>query len=145
MHKLFRLTPKLPVQAYDTYALIRPVTSHTRRATCQEVNCGAHLRGWRTQVDLTTELGRRQANYIRLIAGRHYVTEENGDSVTFRFPAGQRCFTEHRMPLDRDPLFIKRGGDWRAYTSQAQPMRAADWIDDLHTNTDTLAEHKNRG
>lgn len=141
----FRLPPKLPVQAYQTYQIWSPVQTHTRRATCAEVECPASLKGWTTVIDVATPLGARQANYIRLASGRHFTATEAGTLVTFTFPAGQRCFAEHRVRLDRPELFLRRGGDWRAQTSEPVHLRAIDWIDDFANHQIGLAERIKRG
>lgn len=141
----FRLPPKLPVQAYQTYAAMRPLGSHTRRATCLEVDCAAQARGWTTQIDTATDLGRRQANYIRLKSGRSFTATEAGTLVTFTFPAGQRCFAEHRVNVDRPTIYLKRGGDWRATTSDPIVMHEDDWVDDFANHQDELADRLARG
>lgn len=141
----FRLPPKLPVQAYQTYQIWSPVRTHTRRATCAEVECEASLKGWRTVADVSTDIGRKRANYIRLASGRHFTVAQAGDVVTFTFPAGQRCFAEHRVALDRPALFLRRGGDWRAQTSEPVQFRAEDWVDDFANHQIDLAEAKKRG
>lgn len=145
MQEPFRIPPKLPVQAYETYGIFRPLRSHTRRATCREVECGAMQRGWVTRVDTSSALGARQANYIRLASGRHFNVEQQGDVASFYFPAGQQCFAEHRVTLERDPFFIKRGGDWRAQTSETVTMRPTDWVDDFADHQQGIADRRKRG
>lgn len=139
MRPLFRPEPKGPVQAYQTYA----ATAQTRPATCREVQCEAHERGWTTMVDLGTDLGRRQANYIRLRSGRAFTFLQDGDRVTFYFKPGQDCFKQHTLPIGA--LYVKRGGDWRATTSPAQQMREADWIDDQQETYDKIRTLRERG
>lgn len=141
----FRIAPKMPVGAYQTYQSVRPRATHTRKATCLEVDCQANKIGWKTTIDTATELGRRQANYIRLKAGRAHTIRTVGDRVTFYFPAGQTCFAEHLVGVDRPALFIKQGGDWRAHTSPPVRMRAADWVDDFANHQADLAEKIERG
>lgn len=140
-----RQEPKLPVQFYTTYQAYRPPATHSRRATCQEVDCKANREGWQLPVDISTDLGARQANYIRLFAGRSFTFVQYGDLVTFTFPPGQRCFAEHRVNVDKPTLYLKRGGDWRAATSDPIPMREADWVDDCANHQIGLAEHRERG
>jgi hypothetical protein len=143
--RLFRITPALPVQAFTTYQVSTPPATHARPATCAEVECQAQANGWRTTVDVGTELGRRQANYIRLQSGRTFTATEAGTLVTFEFPAGQRCFTEHRVSLERPAFYLKRGGDWRGATSPARRMSAQDWVDDFAEHQQGLADHRTKG
>lgn len=140
----FRLDPKMPVHAYQTYGITRPPGTHSRRATCAEVDCVASARGWSTKVDVSTDLGRRQANYIRLASGRSYTHSQKGTVVTFMFAAGQRCFAEHRVNVERPSLFLKRGGDWRAGWDAVQ-MRDVDWVDDFANHQQDIAERIERG
>jgi len=142
---VFRFEPKMPVQAYQTYALARPASTHTRPATCQEVDCEAYRQGWQTFADVTTPIGRRQANYIRLKSGRHFTAVEEAGRVAFTFPAGQRCFAEHRVPIDRPTIYLKRGGDWRATTFAPIRMRDVDWVDDFANHQSHLADLAERG
>lgn len=141
----FRVQPKLPVHVYDTYMIHSPVSTHTRPATCAEVDCVAARDGWITKIDVSTQLGAQQANYIRLKSGRHFTYTQVGSIVSFVFPAGQRCFADHRIKLERPELFIKRGGDWRQQTSDPIRMRAVDWVDDFANHQADLAEHVKRG
>jgi len=145
MRPIFRIEPKLPVEAMQTYAIARPRGTHTRPATCAEVSCPAHLHGWVKLVDLGTELGRKQSWYIRTQAGRAFTQVTVGTAQTFTFPAGQRCFAQHTVPLDRPSLFVKVGGDWRARTTPPLRMREVDWLDDFANHQDQLSEAQRRG
>lgn len=142
---VFRLDPKLPVNAYTTYQAVRPRSTHTRPATCKEIDCAAFHKGWQTRVDVATDLGRRQANYIRLRSGRHFTAVQTGTLVTFTFPPGQHCFAAHTVALDKPTIFLKRGGDWRATTTPAVRMSDRDWLDDFANHQLTLAEARERG
>lgn len=139
MRPLFRPDPKGPVQAYQTYE----ATAQSRPATCRDVQCEAREKGWQTVVDVGNPLGGRQANYIRLRSGRRFTVEQVGDRVTFTFPGGQDCFRQHTLPAGA--LYVKRGGDWRATTSPARPMREADWIDDQQETYDKIRTLQQRG
>lgn len=142
---VFRLDPALPVDAYTTYQAVRPRATHSRRATCREVDCQAYAKGWTTAVDVSTPLGRRQADYIRMQSGRHFAAEPDGDRVLFRFPPGQRCFAEHRVDVDRPTIFLRRGGDWRATTIAPVRMTERDWVDDFANHQNKLAETIEKG
>lgn len=141
----FRIAPKMGVTAYETYGIVAPKETHTRPATCREVECVAHLQGWRTTIDVSTELGARQASYIRLMSGRHFTAQEAGGLVYFTFPAGQSCFREHRISLERDPLFYAHGGDFRGVTTEVGTYRPDDWVDKMANHQDKIIEAIERG
>jgi len=144
-----RVTPALPMQAYKTYALATPLRTHFRRATCEEVGCRHWKEGWRMQIDPNNDLGARQLNYIRLHSGRAYVQVPGpqGASVTLLFKPGQRCFAEHRIPLEREPLVAVRGGDWRGNPDGMirRHTRAADWVEDFAEHQIKIIEERKRG
>lgn len=140
-----RIPPKMPVQAYQTYQAVRPTQTHTKVVTCAQVDCQAAARGWVTLCDVSTEVGRARANYIRIHSGRSFTVQQAGDKVTFTFPAGQQCFTEHRVPIDKPTIYLKRGGDWRATTFDPQVMRLEDWIDDFANHQNNLADKIKEG
>ena len=136
-----------PPSAYKTYEVLRPRGTHFRKATCQEVDCPNWQRGWRTSCDVNTELGRRQANYIRLHSGRSWTVRSAGDLVTFTFAPGQECFSQHTRPLDREPFFRMRAGDSRGDPSGRAPvlLRCRDWLDDFGDNQLRVHERVERG
>ena len=140
----FRIEPNLPARAYDTYGIVQPKRTHTRPATCQEVECGAYAYGWMTKVDVGTEIGQKRARYIIDHSGRRWTAEQNGGLVTFTFPAGQRCFAEHRVSLEREALFTVRSGDWRVST-RSTAVSAEEWINRFGENQATLAKIHQEG
>ena len=146
----FRIEPALPAQAYQTYAVLAPLSTHWRVASCAEVDCSAHANGWSTTVDEATELGQRQAYYIRYRAGRSF-TEHRGETglTVFDFPAGQSCFATdgHRISLERDEIFIRRGGDWRWAEpgSTYRHTRPELWVEDFADHQDRIATAIERG
>lgn len=149
MRRLNRITPSLPAQAYKTYQIVAPLPTHWRSATCEEALCGAHEHGWRTLVDETAELGQRQAHYIRAMSGRRFLEERTVEGLTaFVFEAGQRCFQPHQVPLERDPLYFVRGGDFRGNPSGAAPYqhrRGEDWVEDFAGHQDRIARQIEKG
>ena len=150
MTQPFRMQPALPVDHMKTYAISAPPQTHTRVATCEEVECEHQARGWTTTVDVSTELGQRQAKYIESKAGRQYTADYGPDLVTFTFAAGQQCFAVHRVPLDRVPLLIVRDGDWRARV-QGQNRRKRlhvkpeDWVDDFKEHQGKINDQIQKG
>jgi len=148
---LFRIDPQLPAHCYKTYAFARPLKSHWRKATCAEVDCTSYLSGWITVVDESTELGRAQAHYIRHDRSRTAKESRSPEGMTeFRFEAGQRCFqhSAHRLPIERDPVFLVKGGDYRGNPMNT-PTRvcrnAAEWIEDFDEHQHLLADALKRG
>ncbi|MEU6781497.1 hypothetical protein ABZ912_20015 [Nonomuraea angiospora] len=149
MRHVTRITPGLPAGAYKTYQIVQPLATHFRPATCEEVACGAHAHGWRTLVDETAELGQRQAHYIRRQSGRRFVEQRTPEGLTaFTFEPGQRCFGRHQQPLERDPLYFVRGGDWRGNPLGGRPYqhrRGDDWVEDFAEHQDRISRQIERG
>ncbi len=142
IRRLNRITPALEVGLVKTYQLTAPVSTHTRPATCLEVDCETQRHGFMIPVDESTELGQRQAHYIRHQAGRQFIEEPDWEPglTAFTFAAGTACFVEHRVSLDRDPFYIVKGGDWRGNPLRERRVhqRAADWVDDFATHQDKI-------
>ncbi len=137
-----RITPVGPAHAYKTYSITSPISTHYRDGTCNEAGCLAQRHGWQTTVDETTDLGARQAHYIRKQSGRRYVEHRSEAGLTvFTFEAGQRCFATHKVPLQRPELYVVRGGDWRANPTGEQRIHAnaQDWVEDFAEHQDRIA------
>lgn len=144
MRPLNRVTPRVPVQAMQSYEIAAPAGTHWRPATsCAEVECGAHLHGWRSVFDESTELGRQQADYVRRQSGRAYREERDERGLTvFTFEAGQNCFAlgKHQVRTGRPELYVVRGGDWRANTGVIRRhTRPEDWVEDFAEHQDRIA------
>lgn len=136
-------TPQGPPQAYKTYAAVQP-PDVTVVLACETVGCGAWRHGWDTTVDETTDLGRRQATYIRQASFRTYRELRTGEGLTvFRFDAGQRCFADHRT---RPQRFLTRGGDHQANLGLLREhTRGQDWVEDFAEHQDRLADRLRQG
>lgn len=142
------IEPVGPVNAYQTYAITNPTATHTRPATCAEVECEHYLKGWVTQLDLTTTLGIRQAKYITEKSGRSFTVDgRRPPFCVFTFPAGQRCFRAHRVPLERQPIFRRRDGDTRGNPTGLVVVHrhAEDWRDDMGEHLEKIKELRERG
>ena len=133
---LNRVTPNLRPDQYRTFAVVAPLATHFRPATCEEAGCPAFLGGWRSTVDLSTDLGQAQAAYIRG-SGRGVTEPEPG---VFEFAPGQPCFRadQHRARIDRPDLFVVRDGDHR-WSANPQQLSADSWVDVFRTHQDNLA------
>lgn len=137
-----RIEPQLGPEGYKTYQLIAPRATHTRPASCEEVQCRHHANGWKT----TVPLGSDDEALIRR-AGRAFVATVDGGMISFTFHAGQPCFraSSHRVPLERDPHFLVRGGDYRGNpmgTPTRQHTRPADWVEDFAEHQIRIAEDR---
>lgn len=141
----------LPPELFKTFGIRRPAKTHWRPATCVEVECDAHANGFRVTCDLRTVLGLDQARYIRDKAGRAFTHQfaEDGKVVAFTFPAGQKCFIDHRVPLERPALFVVRNGDHRGSGRRRPERRVFDrpdqWVDTFAEHQDRLATAAQRG
>jgi len=145
MREPFRVDPALPVGAVKTYTVSAPLPTHWREATCEEAGCQAYQHGWMTAVDETSDLGQRQAAYIRQHAGRRFAETRTATHTEFTFEPGQRCFAVHQVPLERDPLFLVRMGDWRGYGTTRVHQRPGDWVEDMQENLDRVRARQERG
>lgn len=135
---------QLPPQAYQTYAIAQPADTLVR-AACEQVRCAAWLSGWETVLDEGTEMGRRQAAYVRTKAGRTFRELRNTAGLTvFRFEAHQRCFAEHQT---RPQIFAVRDGDYRGNPTgrHRTHTRPADWVEDFGENQLRLADQHQKG
>lgn len=142
-----RIQPQLPVEAVKTYQVASPIRSHYRRASCKEVRCPNYEHGWRTVLpasshDLIATLRR---------SGRKITSEtvRPDGMVEFIFEAGQPCFesSKHVTSLEREPLYIVKGGDWRG-NPRGERMRHAnadDFVDDFANHQQKLADRMEQG
>lgn len=138
---LFRVPPALPVQAYQTYS-VRVPERHQRPASCAEVGCGAREHGWETLVDEATDLGQRQALYIRGASHRRFAEHRNEAGLTvFRFVPGQTCFDEHAVQ-DGPEVYLVRTGDWRGGSLLRRHTRPQDWVEDFSTHQQAIIEQR---
>ena len=143
-----RFPPLLPAAAMKTFQIAVPLATHWHTVTCADAGCEAHEHGWVTTVDEGTELGQRQAHYIRRESGRRYAEERTPAGLTvFTFEAGQRCFAQHRGRNARPERFIERGGDWRGNPvgDVREHRRPDEWVDSFATHQDRLRTLRERG
>lgn len=149
MRPINRIRPQLPATAMKTYEIVRPVATHFRTTSCGEVNCQAYANGWKTTVDESTDFGQKQAHYIRRDSKRRFTEEKLESGLTcFTFASGQKCFRQHQMPLDREPLYRVRAGDFRG-NPRGIPLlshrNGDDWVDDFANHQDRLATRLEQG
>lgn len=140
---------RLGAQAYRTFQVVAPKSTHTRAASCEDVECEAYQRGWRMKLDLNTDLGRSQAQYIKHQSGRAFtvVSQDNG-MVELEFRANQPCFADHRVRNDLPELYRVKGGDRRGNplgTATRVHDRPEHWVEEFAENQDRLARLHEKG
>jgi hypothetical protein len=141
---MFRIQPALGVGAYQTYSITAP-HDRTVKAACEEVGCAAWLNGWQSTVDESTELGQRQAAYIRQQSGRTFHEQRTAAGLTvFTFDSHQRCFADHRT---RPEIYAVRDGDWRGNPTGRTRMHAnaRDWTEDFGEHQQRIADQHEKG
>jgi hypothetical protein len=153
---------RIPVEATKTYQILRPRDTHSRPATCAEVDCQHRRGGWVTVADERTDQGRLVASHVRRLGRpvgkplapavaarvRRYV-EQHADGVTqFVFPPGQECFEPHRVTIERPALYVVRDGDYRGNPRGTAPIHhanGADWVEDSALHQQSLVEAHRKG
>lgn len=143
-----RITPAGSPDQYKTYSVASPLETHFREIPCEEVEegCGAHLNGWKTTLDSETTHGSAALQYLAKDS-RRYHAEIYGSTVVLTYPAGQQCFTTHRVALERPAFYIVRGGDWRGNPLGTAPVArsADDWVDDFANHQSAVHDAVERG
>jgi hypothetical protein len=146
MRPLTRIVPKAPADAFKTYQIVSPLSTHYRDGTCAEAGCLAHQHGWQTSVDETNDLGQRQAHYIRKLSGRRFTERRTELGLTaFTFVAGQACFSTHKVPLERPEFYVVKGGDWRGNPRGDRRVHSGPdaWVNDFGEHQDRIARAVN--
>lgn len=139
---LNRWKPVLPVGAMKTFQ----ITNRTRPATCAEVNCAHHLKGWAS----TVIAGSEDEALLRASKRKFLIdhAESHGGFIRFIFPPGQICFRykSHRLPLEEEAIHVVRDGDWRGNpTGRRTQLRADQWLESFQESTDDITTRKARG
>ncbi len=146
---LFRIPPALPAAAMKTYQIAAPLATHWRKATCEEYGCEQYQHGWQTTVDESTELGQRQAYYIRHDRSRKRAEQRaEGGLTVFVFGPGQTCFRPHQILTGRPERFLVTGGDFRGNPLGTRPrehVRPDDWVEDMSETLDDIRTRAERG
>jgi hypothetical protein len=142
-----RIEPLAGAEAYKTYGIRMPLTTHWRKATCAEVECPDHTHGWRVRVEnLTPDLV-----HTARTCGRRFRELSVAEGETYLvFEAGQPCFraSDHRVRVERPELYVVRDGDWRGNPRHTTPTVHSgpdSWVDDFATHQQTLADAANEG
>lgn len=139
----------MPPWAYRAYVIAAPLRTHWTLAGCREYECDGWLHGWDSLIDEGSELGQRQAWYIRSESRRRYTEERQPDGLTrFSFEAGQECFQRpHRTRNTRPERFVERDGDYRANPTGRRYVhqRPDDWVESFALHQGKLAAIAERG
>lgn len=143
----FRIQPQGPVSGYRTFG--QRVTRRVR-ATCAEVECEQHARGWVTSVPTGSQ---DEGIIVAACDGRvdgmrrqwRNRLELNG-FTEFHFPPGQPCFkaSVHTVPLAVQ--HYHRSGDWRGNpdgTVTTHPSIES-WIAEFGEHQQRIAEQRTR-
>lgn len=149
MRPVQRIEPRLPSNAYKTFQVVAPRSTHTKVVPCEDFGCQAYANGWRMKIDLGTELGQRQASYIKHLSGRSYrVVDQRDGLVLLEFASGQPCFAEHRVRNDLPEKFLVKGGDHRGNplkTPTRVHKRPEFWVEEFALHQDQLKTQIERG
>lgn len=146
-----RIWPTLQASQMKTYEMRWPVGTHHRPAVCAEVDCPNYLNGWRMGFDLTVPEKVAAANWVRSESGLDFTFEVTDTTVVFTFPAGQECLESrirsHTLPLEREPLYLVRGGDFRGNPrgENRVHVNGADFADDWRESLERLEEEMRKG
>lgn len=144
-----RIASRMPATAMQTFQVTAPISTHTRKATCEEVECEQYARGWKMRIDLNTELGQKQAWYIKYHSGRSFKKVGAQDGVVdLEFAANQPCFQEHRVRIDRPEIYRVKGGDYRGNplrTPTRVHKKPEFWVEEFAINQDRLKTQMERG
>ncbi len=143
------ITPNMPASAYKTYRISLPTATHWVEVSCEEAECPHYRDGWRTLVDERTDLGQKQAHYIRKESGRGFTEERTPIGGTaFLFRPGQPCFTKHRVRGERPEIFLVQGGDFRGNPLRIPTVRhkrPEDWVEDFALHQEKVSSILERG
>lgn len=147
MQQMNRVEPMMPPEAYTTFAIVAPISTHFRPASCAEVDCPHYLNGWRVRVEglppamvHTARTSGRRFRELRVAEGETWLV----------FESGQSCFqaSQHLTRLDRPELFVVRDGDHRGNprgTKARLHQRAEHWTEQFAEHQQGLADAHQKG
>jgi len=143
-----RIQPLMGPEAYKTYSVVSPLTSHFRPATCAEADCGYYRDGFQVRVEgLEPQVLHAVQN-----SGRKYTVQKPAEGETYLvFEPGQPCLRAslHRVRVsDRPPLYVVRDGDYRGNprgTKTRVHHSPDNWLDDFATHQQAIADEIEKG
>lgn len=112
-----------------TYRAIKPISTHFRQGTCQEVSCLNYLNGWKTILPKEHD----GVQWIRETQLR-YTEVNNENMIEFIFEAGQECFkrNEHYVSLDKPAIYAIRD------SLGTKRQEANEWVDKFNNHLTKL-------
>ena len=93
-----------------------PMEGFWKSATCEEAACTHYLQGWSLPLDFSPtqkpeDLKDAQgAHHYIENSGRKYTNVWDGSKCIYQFEPGQTCFRSHKLPVERDPVFLHIAG-----------------------------------
>jgi hypothetical protein len=154
--QLSRPDPLMRPESYKTYSVVSPISTHFRPGTCAETDCPHYLNGWGVRLEnLTPDLREtvKSATFERQgrqVKYRYTVQALADGHIYLVFEAGQPCFraSQHRVRIDKPPLFLVRDGDWRGNprrTRARQHLNPQNWVEDFAGHQQGLADEIAKG
>ena len=111
------------------WTITRPRGSHSRIASCADVDCQEYRLGGKTVLNMSDPVHRGHAEFIRTLKMNCQERRVGDTMVEFIFAPGQECFTgrsnKHRVELERESVMKKDG----------QLLNPYQWVDEMN---DTL-------
>jgi hypothetical protein len=145
----FRLMPAMRPSDYKTYKILAPRRTHFGPASCEDVECPAYAKGWSTLIDESTELGKKQAHYIRKMSGRGFTESRTSAGLTdFVFRPGQPCFRQHVYRNELPAIFKVEGGDFRGNplgVPSVTHTKPDFWVEDFAEHQENVKSTLERG
>jgi hypothetical protein len=123
---------------WKTYSLAQPIATHTRRATCEEVDCEHYREGWTYDV---RQLDDQLIRAIRL-SGKRYREQEHLGVTYWVFPPGQQCFKTHRVSNDREPFHFLTPHSRQLNRRTATLMTPDNWLEDFALHQEKIKEER---
>jgi hypothetical protein len=147
------IAPQADPRAYRTFRVTAPVSSHWHRVSCEEYQCPDYRNGFFIDVDLSTDLGKAQYDYLSKKDKKRKGTMQRmtWTVVRFTYPPGSRPFDgnshEHYQPIGRPPYYLVHDGDWRGNPTGFKRFfqKAEDWIDMSANHQDQIATQLQKG
>lgn len=85
------------------FAITSPTNTHTKSATCEEVDCEYNKAGWKVRVET---LSSKESYKAATESGRYYTEQKVAPGETYLvYPPGQQCFAQHRVSIDRPEFY----------------------------------------
>ena len=114
----FRISRSMPEASFRPGLVSHsPHPEFWRDGTCEEADCPSYLRGWVTTLNMDPSQGDDEVamnqlryRYIKEQSGREFTENVDEFTISLTFPPGQPCFSTHRVPIERDPMFIISSG-----------------------------------